>query len=87
MKRRRYSGEQRFAQAPSLAASRRSFYSLVLDQVVASAGTAGALAGANFWAYAGAGRPAAQPPVPSNKTTGACVGPAPGVVRSISVPS
>lgn len=51
------------------------FFSTVLDEVTESARAGGALAGSNFWAYAGAGRPVATP-MPTGKKDGAC-GPAP----------
>jgi hypothetical protein len=39
---------------------RDAYFSVIFDAVLASAGSAGALAGCNFWAYAGAGRPASR---------------------------
>ncbi len=57
--------------------SRRDiYYSAVFDVLLASASTQGALAGVNFWAYGGEGRPAARgvPGTPSQLCTGARIG-------------
>jgi hypothetical protein len=46
------------ARAPTT--RRDAYYADVFDALLASAGASGALAGVNFWAYAGEGRPAAS---------------------------
>ncbi len=58
---------------------RDNFFAAVFDMLLASAGTAGALGGVNFWAFAGAGRPAA-PNVPAT-TADLCGGPGPTTVN------
>jgi hypothetical protein len=39
---------------------RDAYYAVIFDALLASAGASGALAGVNFWAYAGEGRPVAR---------------------------